>query len=57
MAMRRERDATLAAPRLLLPSVQVNIRAGRFPPVAANGVHYLMIPVKAKVPEVFGTHG
>ncbi len=57
VAMRRERDATLAAPRLLLPSVQVNIRAGRFPPVAANGVHYLMIPVKAKVPEVFGTHG
>jgi len=56
VAMRRARDATLAAPRLLLPSVQVNIRAGRFPPVASNGVRYLTIPVKAKMPEVFGAH-
>jgi glyoxylase-like metal-dependent hydrolase (beta-lactamase superfamily II) len=48
VAMRTKRDATLAAPRLLLPSIQVNIRAGKFPPKEANGVHYLLIPVKPK---------
>ena len=48
VAMRSTRDATLAAPRLLLPSIQVNIRAGKFPPRQANGVRYLVIPVKAK---------
>lgn len=47
-AMREARDATLSAPKLLLPSIQVNIRAGRFPPAEANGVRYLLIPVKAK---------
>ena len=46
VAMREARDATLAVPRLLLPSIQVNIRAGRFPPAEANGVSYLRIPVK-----------
>jgi glyoxylase-like metal-dependent hydrolase (beta-lactamase superfamily II) len=51
VAARTARDATLTAPRLLLPSIQVNIRAGHFPPAAANGVHYLMIPVKFKNPE------
>lgn len=44
--MRRARDAMLAAPVLLLPSVQVNIRAGRLPPADANGVSYLRIPVR-----------
>jgi glyoxylase-like metal-dependent hydrolase (beta-lactamase superfamily II) len=48
VAMRTARDATLAAPRLLLPSIQVNIRAGKFPPKEANGVRYLLIPVKLK---------
>ena len=48
VAMRDKRDATLSAPRLLLPSIQVNIRAGRFPAAEANGVRYLLIPVKAK---------
>lgn len=48
VAMRTARDATLAAPRRLLPSIQTNIRAGKFPPAEANGVHYLMIPVKLK---------
>lgn len=48
VAMRNERDAGLAVPRLLLPSIQVNIRAGRFPKAEQNGVHYLMVPVKAK---------
>ena len=46
VAMREKRDAGLAAPRLLLPSIQVNIRAGRFPAAEDNGVHYLKIPVK-----------
>jgi glyoxylase-like metal-dependent hydrolase (beta-lactamase superfamily II) len=48
VAMRTARDQTLAAPRLLLPSIQVNIRAGRFPPAESNGVHNLMIPVNPK---------
>jgi glyoxylase-like metal-dependent hydrolase (beta-lactamase superfamily II) len=48
VAMRTARDAKLAAPRLLLPSIQTNIRAGKFPPAEANGVRYLMIPVKLK---------
>jgi glyoxylase-like metal-dependent hydrolase (beta-lactamase superfamily II) len=45
IAMRTARDAKLAAPLLLLPSIQVNIRAGKFPPAEANGVHYLKVPV------------
>jgi glyoxylase-like metal-dependent hydrolase (beta-lactamase superfamily II) len=45
-AMRNARDAKLAAPTLLLPSIQVNIRAGAFPPAEANGVRYLKVPVK-----------
>jgi glyoxylase-like metal-dependent hydrolase (beta-lactamase superfamily II) len=48
VAMRTARDTKLSAPRLLLPSIQVNIRAGRFPPAEANGVRYLTIPVKLK---------
>ena len=44
--MREARDATLAVPRLLLPSIQVNVRAGYFPEAEANGVRYLKIPVK-----------
>jgi glyoxylase-like metal-dependent hydrolase (beta-lactamase superfamily II) len=51
VAFRTQRDAKLAAPTLLLPSIQVNIRAGRFPAAEANGVRYLKIPVKAKVPD------
>jgi glyoxylase-like metal-dependent hydrolase (beta-lactamase superfamily II) len=50
VALREARDANLSAPRLLLPSIQVNIRAGHFPPAEANGVRYLMIPVKFKTP-------
>jgi hypothetical protein len=46
VALRQARDAGLAAPLLLLPSIQVNIRAGKFPPGESNGVHYLKIPVK-----------
>lgn len=46
VALRTKRDATLPAPVLLLPSVQVNIRAGNLPPPEANGVSYLKIPVR-----------
>jgi glyoxylase-like metal-dependent hydrolase (beta-lactamase superfamily II) len=46
VAMRQTRDATLAAPLLLLPSIQVNIRAGNFPPADVDGVHYLKVPIK-----------
>ena len=45
---RTERDTTLAAPTLLLPSIQVNIRAGRFPPAEINGVRYRKVPVTAE---------
>lgn len=48
VSMRTARDATLSAPKLLLQSIQVNMRAGRFPPAEANGVRYLMIPVKER---------
>ncbi|MFY0615179.1 MAG: MBL fold metallo-hydrolase [Hyphomicrobiaceae bacterium] len=43
--MRTERDATLDMPMLILPSVQVNIRAGEMPPPEDNGVSYLKIPI------------
>lgn len=43
--MRTERDATLAMPTLILPSVQVNIRAGALPEPEANGTRYLKLPV------------
>ena len=45
--MRTKRDATLEMPVLILPAVQVNIRAGEMPPKDANGVAYLKIPVNA----------
>ncbi len=48
VAMRRARDAQLCVPKLLLPAIQVNIRAGRFPPPDADGVSYLRIPVRMK---------
>lgn len=45
VAMRRERDATLGMPNLILPSVQVNMRAGQLPPAESNGTRYLKIPL------------
>jgi glyoxylase-like metal-dependent hydrolase (beta-lactamase superfamily II) len=48
VAMRNARDAKLSAPTLLLPSIQVNMRAGRFPAAETNQVRYLKIPVKFK---------
>jgi len=50
VTMRRARDAALAAPRLLLPSVQVNIDAGRLPAPHANGHRYLMVPLNVLRP-------
>lgn len=47
VAMRTKRDAGLAMPVLILPSVQINIRAGELPPPEANGVSYLKIPLNA----------
>lgn len=46
VAFRRGRDATLAAPRLLLPSIQVNVVAGRLPEPHANGRRYLLTPLR-----------
>lgn len=45
VAMRTTRDATLDVPVLILPSIQVNIRAGQMPPVEDNGTTYLKIPI------------
>ena len=45
VAMRTARDRTLAMPTLLLPAIQVNVRAGELPPAEDNGVHYLKIPI------------
>ena len=45
VAMRVERDAALGMPKLILPSIQVNMRGGHMPPPEANGVSYLKLPV------------
>lgn len=49
VAWREARDATLATPLLLLPSIQTNIRAGKLPEAEANGVRYLKLPVTMDV--------
>lgn len=49
VAKRTARDKTLSTPLLLLPSIQVNMRAGHFPPAEANGVRYLKVPLKLGV--------
>lgn len=49
IALRERRNANLAAPRLLWPSVQFNMRAGAFPPAESNGAHYLKIPLSGTV--------
>lgn len=45
--MRNERDGTLSMPKLILPSVQVNMRAGDMPPAEDNGIRYMKIPINA----------
>lgn len=47
VAMRSKRDASLDMPTLILPSVQINMRAGHFPEPEENGIHYLKIPLNA----------
>lgn len=47
VAMRHDRDATLGMPTLILPSVQINMRAGNLPPAEDNGTRYLKIPLDA----------
>ena len=47
---RSARDATLPAPVLLYPSLQVNIRGGRLPPAEANGRRYLSTPLQGDIP-------
>lgn len=45
VAMREARDATLSVPRLIIPSVQVNVRGGNLPPAEENGTVYLKVPL------------
>jgi len=45
VAWRQERDASLSMPRLMLPAIQVNIRAGKLPEVESNGTRYLKLPL------------
>lgn len=47
VAMRQARDKTLGVPHLMLPSIQVNVRAGALPPADDNGIAYLRIPLNA----------
>lgn len=47
VSMRNKRDATLDMPKLILPSIQINMRAGHLPPAEDNGTHYLKIPLNA----------
>ena len=44
---RTKRDAELSMPKLILPSVQINMRAGALPPADDNGVSYIKIPINA----------
>lgn len=50
VSMRNSRDKTLAAPKLLFPSVQININAGQLPPPRTNGVRYLHTPLNLRKP-------
>lgn len=47
IAMRTARDATLPMPKLILPSVQINMRAGELPPAEDNGQRYMKLPINA----------
>ena len=54
VAMRTERDRHLHLPRLIMPSLQVNMRAGEPPEPDSNGVSYLRIPFNRRLPELLG---
>lgn len=47
VARRTERDATLSLPKSLIPAIQINVRAGEFPPVESNGVSYMKVPMNS----------
>lgn len=47
VTMRNNRDKLLVTPKLMIPSVQVNIRAGEFPPAESNGIRYIKVPTDA----------
>ena len=47
--MRDARDATLSVPKLLLPSIQLNIQAGKLPKAEANGTRYLKLPLTVEL--------
>ena len=47
VTMRTERDATLSMPSLIIPAIQVNMRAGHLPEAEDNGTHFLKIPINA----------
>ncbi|WP_423681756.1 MBL fold metallo-hydrolase [Undibacterium sp. WLHG33] len=47
ISMREARDKTLSMPNLILPSVQINIRAGQLPPAESNGISYMKLPINA----------
>ena len=46
--IREEKDSQLGAPKLIVPSIQVNMRAGEMPPPERNGVSYLKVPLRVK---------
>ena len=52
--LRERRDAGLGLPKLILPSLQVNILAGDLPPADPNGVHYLRTPVNRTIASLIG---
>ncbi len=54
VAMRSARDKTLGVPALMLPSIQVNVRAGQLPPPDGNGIAYLRIPLNAPLTHARG---
>jgi len=52
---RQQRDSSLSMPKLLLPAIQVNIRAGQLPPVNSNGLHCLSLPINAFIQKSSGS--
>jgi hypothetical protein len=46
--IREEKDSSLGAPKLIVPSIQVNMRAGEMPPAENNGISYLKVPISYK---------
>jgi hypothetical protein len=47
VALREKRDNSLSTPRLMIPAIQVNMRAGHFPKAQDNGMVYLKLPINS----------